>query len=107
MLISAITPEGLRVRLSILRNDGLWSRSETVDELTAPEAKFVAVSPDGRYVMFVSHKQTEASNPAATWPITEFGNPPLEGAADIYWLKAGFLDERVSAMKAKYGSVDQ
>lgn len=106
MLLSAITPDGLRVRLSVLCNDGLWSKSETVDELTGPEAKFVTVSPDGKYVMFVSHKQSESSNPQATWDITGFDAQPMEGAADIFWVKAGFLDARIAAMKAKYSTLE-
>ena len=106
LLVTAVTPDGLRIQLSVRGNDGAWLKSETVDELTVPEAKFVTVSPDGKYVFFVSHRQSEDSNPAAVWTIAEFDSTPMEGSADIFWMKADFLMAHVAAMKTKYGVVD-
>lgn len=106
LLYTAVAKNGLLIKLSIRDNAGDWTTSETVDELTAPEAKFVSVTPDGKYVWFVSHKQSEQGNPASHWPIGEFDDPPFEDAADIFWMKADFLNARVKAMKAQYGVLD-
>jgi hypothetical protein len=103
MLFTTTTPDGLRIRLSIRQADGRWSEPETVDELTAPEAKFVTMSPDGEYLLFVSHRQTERSNPRATWPIEAFDPTPMDGGADVCWMRCGFLHERVADMKARHG----
>jgi hypothetical protein len=70
-------------------------------------AKFASVSPDGRHLFFVSHKQTDQSNPQATWPIDDFDAPALDSNADIYWMDARFVNDRVSADRAKDAVADQ
>ncbi|MCP4545282.1 MAG: hypothetical protein GY835_02310 [bacterium] len=106
LLFTAVTQAGLRIKLSILDGDGNWTAPEVVDQLTSPEAKFVTMSPDGRYLFFVSHKRTDRSNPQATWTIAEFDEVAMENCADIYWLDAGFLRERISAWRAQSAAGD-
>jgi len=92
LLFTAVTEDGIRIKISFLDADGNWSAPEVVEELNGPEAKFVRTSPDGRSLFFVSHKQTEQSNPQSTWNIDAFDEPAMEECADIYWIDAAFID---------------
>jgi hypothetical protein len=106
MLFTAVTGDGMRIKLSVLGNDGSWSTPEVVDELTGPEAKFVRVSADGNYLFFVSHKKTDQSNPQAIWSIDAFDEPAMEQNADVYWMDAGFLARRAGERRVRNAVVD-
>jgi len=52
------------------------------------------VSPDGEYFFFMATRSTEIE--AAEWTyerLVELNNSPENGNADIYWMKAGFIEE--------------
>jgi len=106
LLFTSFGEEGLRIKMSVLGNDGNWSVPEIVEELIEPEAKFVRTSSDGKYLFFVSHKQTEQSNPQSVWTIDDFDEPAMEKCADVYWMDAGFISHRASERRAENPGVD-
>ncbi len=106
LLFTSFGDDGLKIKMSVLDKNGRWSAPEVVDELTEPEAKFVRASRDGKYLFFVSHKQTEHSNPQSVWTIDDFDEPAMENNADIYWMDAGFISQRASERRAGKTTAD-
>ena len=94
LIYTAVVGSSIQIRISFLGSNGNGSPSGQVEELVEPEAKFVRTSPDGRYLFFVSHKQTPQSNPPAMWKIDKFDAPAMDECADIYWMEAGFVTDR-------------
>ncbi len=101
LLFTTFANNEMRIKLSFRGSDGSWSTPEVVHELTEPEAKFVRVSPDGMNLFFVSHKKTDFSNPKSDWTIDEFDQPPMGQPADIYWMNARFLANRVGSFQVR------
>ncbi len=71
--------------VSFLNDDGSWSNAINLGEKinTGANERFPSLSPDGRYLFFVSNRSKKEN--------IESQHHPENGLGDIYWVNAKFL----------------
>lgn len=85
--------EGLSTLISERQEDGSWGSPQAVPVINDYESKFAGLSPDGRVLFFVSHRQVDESNPMARWSLDLFEDLAMEDNADRYWVSSRALKD--------------
>jgi hypothetical protein len=86
--------------------DDTWSEPVNLGpDINGPgNERYPAVSPDGKYLFFISDtlsSRLEGNTDLAYGELTEIYNNPGNGWSDVYWVEAGVIDRLKARQSAK------
>jgi hypothetical protein len=95
-------PEGRGLYISFLSKNGKWSEPVNLNDKLwkAPFYDFPRISPDGKYLFFLSERWWEKKDyetPLTYSDLVERVNSPENGRLDIYWVDAAILEKEGGA----------
>lgn len=87
---------GINLWVSYKSDSGKWKEPISLGNKINSDSvdKFSGISPDGKYMFWVSHRKSENKNPKKVWDIEglEFPKVNFEGG-DIYWISTEKIKE--------------
>ncbi|MBN1164299.1 MAG: PD40 domain-containing protein, partial [Candidatus Krumholzibacteriota bacterium] len=86
------------------QNDNWTGPVNMGDKINTPGSQEYSanLSPDGRYLFFMSVRSEEREGPMTYQDILEMMDRPRNGNSNIYWMSAGFIEE----LRASAGEVN-
>jgi hypothetical protein len=93
LVFTTSAQQRLLLMASFRMPDGRWTVPRLLgDHINAGRhTKFAGFSPDGKYLFFVSNRESPRLNPRKLWKTDLFGGPQREPLCDIYWVDARAL----------------
>jgi len=104
LLFSGIRENGFGsgdIYISFRQNDGSFGKPVNLGTSinTEMNERFPSISPDGKYLFFVSDKklyQHDENNPKGYSELVEISNSPGNGYCDIYWVSTDIITSLIS-----------
>ncbi len=80
--------------VSFKDQNGVWGKPILIEEINSNSyEKFCGISPDGKYLFWVSNRETENSNPQRLWNVEGVEMPEYDYPADIYWVDIKVIEK--------------
>jgi WD40-like Beta Propeller Repeat len=87
-------PGPMSLCVSFKNQNGVWGKPILIEEINSNSyEKFCGISPDGRYLFWVSNRETENSNPERLWNVEGVEMPTYDYPADIYWVDIKVIEK--------------